>query len=109
MNYKFSKTSLGRFRLIGITEGYSYLILLGIAMPLKYMFGIPIAVKLVGWIHGILFILYVAALINVKFDLNWTITKSLKAFIAALIPFGTFILDKELVEEEKNMLGSGSN
>jgi integral membrane protein len=109
MNYKFSKTSLGRFRLIGITEGYSYLILLGIAMPLKYMLGIPIAVKLVGWIHGILFILYVAALINVKFDLNWTITKSLKAFIAALIPFGTFILDKELVEEEKNMLGSGSN
>ncbi len=104
MNYKFSKTALGRFRLIGITEGYSYLVLLFIAMPLKYLAGFPEAVKIVGWTHGLLFILYMFALLKVKFTLDWSIKKSFVAFIAALVPFGTFILDTKLIEEEKNLL-----
>ncbi|MFW5972756.1 MAG: DUF3817 domain-containing protein, partial [Bacteroidota bacterium] len=53
------RTALSRLRLIGFIEGLSYLALLGIAMPLKYMAGMPMAVRYVGWIHGVLFVLYV--------------------------------------------------
>ena len=55
------KTSLGRLRVIGWGEGLSFLLLLGIAMPLKYWFGQPGYVRVVGMAHGALFLLYVAA------------------------------------------------
>ena len=51
-------TLIGKFRLTGIVEGTSYLLLLGVAMPLKYIWHMPIYVKVVGMTHGILFILY---------------------------------------------------
>src|SRR5438552_3773981 len=54
------KTILRRLRLVGYTEGVSFLVLLGIAMPLKYFAGMPLAVTIVGAIHGLLWILYVA-------------------------------------------------
>ncbi|MEP7128906.1 MAG: DUF3817 domain-containing protein, partial [Chitinophagales bacterium] len=67
MKLNFSNTSIGRLRLAGITEGISFLVLLFIAMPLKYFADIPEAVKYTGWLHGLLFILYLVALANVKF------------------------------------------
>ena len=85
-----------RFRMIGIAEGISFLILLLIAMPLKYYFKIPEAVKITGWVHGALFIgfLYFA------FEVMGTCKKNfgwfLKAFVAAFIPLGTFIFDRQL-------------
>jgi len=100
MILKFTNTTIGRFRLIGITEGISYLLLLGIAMPLKYLAGMPLAVKYTGWVHGLLFILYVAALIHVAFDKRWPLTRVVLAFAASLVPFGTFLLDDRLRKEE---------
>jgi integral membrane protein len=101
MNFKFSNTALGRFRLVAISEGFSYLLLLFIAMPLKYMAGWSEGVTYVGWVHGLLFMLYILALVTVKFTLNWGVKKTIIAFLASLIPFATFILDKSLQKEEK--------
>lgn len=101
MNVRFSNTDLGRFRLAAISEGISFIVLLFIAMPLKYVGGMPEAVTYVGWVHGLLFVLYILALITVSISLNWKFKKILVAFLASLLPFGTFILDKSLQKEEK--------
>ncbi|MEO5673890.1 MAG: DUF3817 domain-containing protein [Chitinophagales bacterium] len=103
MKISFSNTSIGRLRLIGITEGISFLLLLMIAMPLKYFAGIPEAVKVMGWIHGLLFILYMVALINVKISHPWPWWRMLTAFFAALVPIGTFLMDPQLRKEEKTL------
>lgn len=100
MNLHFSKSPIGRLRMAGIAEGMSFITLLFIAMPLKYFAGDPRAVLYVGWVHGLLFILYILALITVKINLEWKLKKTLIAFLASLVPFGTFILDKSLRKEE---------
>jgi integral membrane protein len=96
----FSKTAIGRLRLIGIAEGISFIVLLFISMPIKYIAHIPEAVKYNGWIHGILFVLYVYALINASIDYKWPLKKSAMALLASLVPFGTFVYDKQLKLEE---------
>ncbi|MDX5420815.1 MAG: DUF3817 domain-containing protein [Hymenobacteraceae bacterium] len=95
------KTPISRLRTVGIYEGLSYLILLGIAMPLKYMFDMPLLVKYVGWAHGLLFVLYMLALLQVTLVHNWSFKKVAAAFIASLLPFGPFVLDKKLLHEEE--------
>ncbi|WP_069657992.1 DUF3817 domain-containing protein [Arcticibacter eurypsychrophilus] len=88
--------ALQQLRVIGITEGISYLFLLLIAMPLKYYYDLPLVVKYNGWVHGILFIIYIAAVLKATWLCNWSLLRILKYFIASLIPLATFILDKEL-------------
>jgi integral membrane protein len=92
---------IGRLRVVGLLEGLSYLILLGVAMPLKYAAGMPMAVKMVGWIHGLLFVLFVAALAQARSAQGWPHRRTLMAFVASLVPFGTFWLDKHLRHEEE--------
>ena len=89
------KTALGRLRIIAFLEGCSYL-LLGFTMILKYKFAMPQPNYVVGLAHGILFVLYIVLLIQVSFLHRWNIFKMLMAFIASLIPFGTFYADKVL-------------
>ncbi|MDQ3192945.1 MAG: DUF3817 domain-containing protein [Bacteroidota bacterium] len=105
MKFIFSNTSLGRFRLIAMLEGISFLLLLFIAMPLKYFAEIPIAVKYTGWIHGLLFILYILSLIHVFIALKWSLWKLSLAFLASLFPFGPFLLDSYHRKEEVIILG----
>ncbi|MEP7236420.1 MAG: DUF3817 domain-containing protein [Ferruginibacter sp.] len=95
-----SKKLLHRFRMIGIAEGISFLILLLIAMPLKYLFHIPEAVKVFGWIHGALFITFIYFAFEVMGTLKKNFSWFIKAFAAALIPLGTFIFDRQLKKEE---------
>lgn len=76
------------------------MLLLFIAMPLKYMADIPEAVKYTGWVHGLLFILYILTLISVKVDRNWSIAKTALAFVISLIPFAAFVFDRSLRKEE---------
>lgn len=103
MNTQVQKKILHRFRMIAIAEGISFLVLLLIAMPLKYFFHLPEAVKIFGWIHGALFVGYM----YFAFELWTEFKKSLiwmgKAFLAAIIPCGTFIFDKELRKEERDL------
>ena len=88
------------FRMISLAEGISLLTLLFIAMPMKYLMGMPEVVRIVGSIHGGLFILYVVMLAVIHFRQRWSIFFSLGAFVASFIPFGTFVLDKQLRKKE---------
>jgi integral membrane protein len=103
MHFKFSNSDIGRLRMAGIAEGVSFVTLLFIAMPAKYIAGDPGLVWYVGWVHGLLFLLYILALITVKINQEWKFKKTARAFIASLIPFGTFIMDKSLRKEEQNL------
>jgi integral membrane protein len=83
-------------RWVGIAEGISFLLLLFIAMPIKYMLGIPEVVKYVGWAHGVLFIAYIIAVFAAMRAMQWNLFWLLVALAASLVPFGTFVLDKQL-------------
>ena len=95
---------LHRFRMVAIAEGISFLVLLCIAMPLKYLLDMPMAVKVVGWVHGALFV----AFIYFAFEIFTSFKKEIlwlgKAFLASIFPFGTFILDRELKMEEQILI-----
>ncbi len=94
------KTAVGRVRLVGMFEGVSFLLLMGVAMPLKYFAGMPEAVKVTGWIHGVLFILYGVVVFAAWSDGKLTLAKSALAFVASLIPFGPFLVDRKIAENE---------
>jgi integral membrane protein len=94
---------LHRFRMIGIAEGISFLVLLLIAMPLKYFLNFPEAVKVVGWAHGALFVAFIWFAFEVMGSLKKNFLWLLKAFVAAFIPLGTFIFDRELKKEEASL------
>jgi integral membrane protein len=89
LNYNL-KTPEGRFFAVAFLEGISYLILLFIAMPLKYFAGQPEMVKRVGMAHGLLFVLFVLTLIHVATENEWKWKKALVGFGYSLLPFGTF-------------------
>jgi integral membrane protein len=84
-------------RSLALVEGTSFLVLLGVAMPLKYLAGQPMAVSIVGWIHGVLFLAFSLALLRVFLVARWTLARSALVFVAALIPFGPFLLDRKML------------
>jgi integral membrane protein len=88
--------SIYSLRLLGNIEGISYLLLLGIAMPMKYFFGFPMAVKIVGMAHGVLFIAYCLLLALQMRANKWNLLFGIYLFVATLIPFGTFVTDRKL-------------
>lgn len=90
------RTPIGRLRVIAFVEGVSFLVLLGVAMPLKYFADLPEAVKIFGWIHGLLFVLYLISVAEVTFRRRWSFAQIVGAIVASLIPFGTFALDRRL-------------
>ncbi|MEZ4443752.1 MAG: DUF3817 domain-containing protein [Polyangiaceae bacterium] len=98
---------LSRLRLIGKIEAVSFLLLLGVAMPLKYLAGQPMAVKIAGWIHGVLFVAFVASLLQVATDRSWPLRRSAMVFVAALLPFGPFVIDRRLAEESSSAAEPG--
>jgi len=91
-------TTIGKFRLIAFLEGISYILLLFVAMPIKYFLGDPSWVKVMGMAHGVLFILFVLLLALAAKQERWLLSFNIYAFITSLIPFGTFHLDKKLKE-----------
>ena len=90
------KTQIGRLRILAFSEGVSFLLLLFVTMPLKYLHGIREPNLVIGIFHGILFIVYCAAVILIKFDDNWAYKKTFLALLASVIPFGTFWADWKL-------------
>jgi integral membrane protein len=81
---------------VGKLEGYSYLVLLFVAMPLKYLLNLPLAVKYTGTLHGVLFVAFIFTILVLFSKKTFTITQSIKALILSLIPFGTFYLKRLL-------------
>jgi integral membrane protein len=98
------RTAIRNLRIVGISEGISFLVLLLIAMPLKYFMGMPLAVKYVGWIHGILFIAYILAVFFSIKAMRWGWFAVLVALAASLLPFGTFALDKQLKKRQQELM-----
>ncbi len=90
-----------QIRQVGIAEGISYLILLFVAMPLKYIWHMPEVVRYTGWVHGVLFMLFMYMIWLGRMKLNWTVRDMVAAFAASFLPFGTFWLDRKLVKAEK--------
>lgn len=86
-----------RLRVIGFLEGVSYLVLLGIAMPLKYFADSPLAVRYVGMAHGILFIAYLLALIPVAIERRWKLKTIAAGVLASILPAGPFVFDAKVL------------
>jgi integral membrane protein len=89
--------SVKQFKIVAILEGASFLILLGIAMPLKYIFDLPATTQVVGMAHGILFIVYVLMVVLIRKQLDWNIKVTLLALAASVLPFGPFVVDRKLL------------
>jgi integral membrane protein len=84
-----------RFRSVAIAEGWSFLVLLFIAMPLKYWADLPMAVKVVGWAHGVLFIWYWIAAVPLFTKLKWDVERIIGLGFASILPFGTFVMERK--------------
>lgn len=95
--------TLNRFRIVSITEGISMLVLVFIAMPLKWIFDLPAMVTYVGWIHGTLFIGYIFILFPTSKKLRWPFVRAVFALVAAILPFGPFLFDRKLKKEMKKI------
>lgn len=88
------------FRILSYLEAISFLVLLGIAMPLKYMFDMPEYVRVVGMAHGLLFVLYIIGAYYLYETLNWKF-KVLGIFvICSILPFGPFYADKKYLPKD---------
>jgi len=91
-------------RVLGKIEAISFLLLVGIAMPMKYLAGKPELVKIVGWAHGVLFVAFCAALLWTWIVTKWPIWRAAFFFVAALLPFGPFLVDRRLLRHESEFL-----
>ena len=95
--------TFSRFRIISIIEGLSYLLLVFIAMPLKYMFDYPLAVKVVGMSHGVLFILFFLALVMAMNKYKWKFL-GFQLFVYSLIPFGFILIERIIMKSPAKKL-----
>lgn len=84
------------FRIIAFLEGLSYVLLLFIAVPIKYLNNDPSYVKMLGMPHGLLFMGYVALAIVLRTDNQWIKNNFFMVLMASVIPFGTFVVEKKL-------------
>lgn len=99
----------GRLRVIAFFEGISYLVLLLLAMPLKYYADMPLAVTLVGSMHGVLFIWLAWLTLRAMQTRGKSFAWGCVVAIASLIPFGTFFLDKGLREDDEAYVAQSGN
>lgn len=90
---------LPTFRIIALLEGVSYILLLFIATPIKYLYEDPQYVKMLGMPHGILFMAYVVLAVLISGDMKWSTRTLWIVLIASIIPFGTFYIDKTYLKK----------
>jgi integral membrane protein len=96
------KTNIGRLRILAFLEGISLLILVFITVPMKYIFHNPEGSKMIGPIHGALFLLFLLNTLSVGVEQNWKFkTTTWKVILACFIPFGTFYIDKTILSKIK--------
>lgn len=102
----YLSSPIKRLRLLALLEGSSLLFLVFIAVPLKYIWDIPEGSKMIGPVHGALFLLFVLSTINVAIKQKWKFTQvTWKVLIACIIPFGTFYIDHKIlkgIQEEED-------
>ena len=101
------KNALAQLRIASLAEGCSWLLLLFVAMPLKYFAGEPVWVRIVGSIHGALFVILCLLLVRAWIARSWPITRAALCFVSALVPFGAFFLER-MLKREQSSIYSGS-
>ncbi len=89
-------TPIGRVRIAGKVVGASFLVLLGVAMPLKHIWDVPLAMRLVGIIHGVLFLIFCAILMDTRRRARWSLGEAMVPLLACQIPFGPWLVDGKL-------------
>jgi integral membrane protein len=100
---EYFNSPIGRLRLTGLLEGVSLILLMAIGMPMKYVWGNPIWVEIIGPIHGVLFILFVILTLSTSAQYKWKffpVTAML--LLASFIPFGTFYTDRTILKKRIN-------
>ena len=90
------KNPIPLFRLVALAEAVSFLVLLGIAMPLKYIWHLPIAVRITGSLHGALFLLFCLMLVRAWRTARWANSRAALLLAASIIPFAPFLLDRRM-------------
>jgi len=95
-------SSLKTLTIMGYLEGTSFLLLLGIAMPLKYMMGIPEGVKYIGMAHGVLFIAYIVILMGAANKIKMPLWAMPAGVMGSFLPFGPFVFDALLKKSLNN-------
>jgi len=90
---------LPTFRIVALLEGLSYILLLFIATPIKYLGNDPQYVKMLGMPHGILFMAYIVMAVIISKDMKWSSKTLWIVLIASVIPFGTFYIDKKYLKK----------
>lgn len=98
MSFPDLRDPVGRVRALGMVEGVSFILLMGVAMPLKYWANMPLAVTYVGWAHGALFIAFLLVLFIAWAGGALSLGRSALAFVASVIPFGPFLIDRHLAK-----------
>jgi integral membrane protein len=95
------KNPIRPLRILGLIEGTSFLLLVGVAMPLKYFANMPTAVKIFGWAHGLLVTLVCVALVRAATLARWPASRAAAVFTAALLPLGPFVIDSRMKRWER--------
>lgn len=96
----FFTTTIGRLRLLAFLEGLSLLVLVCIAVPLKYALQKPELVKIMGPIHGALFLLFIFNTLRAGVEQRWKFSETTwKVLLACIIPFGTFYVDYKILRK----------
>jgi integral membrane protein len=90
------KSKVGRLRIMGFLEGMSLLVLVFVGMPLKYFYDIPDFVKVLGPIHGALFLVFVFYAVSVSMEQKWKFKTTFIVLLSSFIPFGNFYIDKHI-------------
>jgi integral membrane protein len=85
------------FRIVGFLEGISYLLLMGVGMPLKYFSNDPSWIKTLGMPHGLLFVGYIILAFLIKEEQKWSFKSFGLVCLASVIPFGTFYVDRKML------------
>lgn len=88
--------AIEKLRQWSLIEGWSFVVLLTVAMPLKYFAGQPLAVKIFGWAHGLLFVVVCLLLLRAQLLARWSLFRGAAIFVGALVPLGPFFLDRHL-------------
>lgn len=94
---------LRRLRFVGLAEGLSFVLLLGVAMPLKYFAGMPMAVRVTGAVHGALFVAYCLCIVLAVRANVWPKSKAALLVMASLLPFGPLFMDGQIREAQRTL------
>ena len=95
---------LKSFRIVALFEGISYVLLLGLAVPIKYLLGEPMFVKILGMPHGLLFLAYIILAVMVSAEEKWSTRTLGEVLLASIIPFGTFYIDRKYLKKESQKI-----